>query len=64
MSWDDQERKEDPWKNNRGNEPEDLDAVIRDLQKKFSKFFGGKKFNNGWSNNEIKFEVKNINVFR
>ncbi|OUU78921.1 MAG: HflK protein [Gammaproteobacteria bacterium TMED78] len=47
MSWDDQERKEDPWKNNRGNEPEDLDAVIRDLQKKFSKFFGGKKFNNG-----------------
>jgi len=47
MSWDDKERREDPWNSNRGNQPDDFDAVIKDFQRKFSKFFGGKKFGGG-----------------
>lgn len=42
MAWDDGNNK-DPWKS-RGNQgPADLDAIVKDLQRKLSGFFGGGK---------------------
>jgi len=42
MAWDDGNNK-DPWKS-RGNQgPADLDAIVKDLQRKLSAFFGGGK---------------------
>jgi membrane protease subunit HflK len=46
MAWDDGNNK-DPWKS-RGNQgPADLDAIVKDLQRKLSGFFGGGKRGGG-----------------
>jgi modulator of FtsH protease HflK len=46
MAWDDDNNK-DPWRS-RGNQgPADLDAIVKDLQRKLSGFFGGGKRGNG-----------------
>ncbi|NIW25422.1 MAG: protease modulator HflK, partial [Gammaproteobacteria bacterium] len=40
MSWDDD--KGNPWKSNGDKGPADLDAIVRDLQRKLSGFLGGR----------------------
>lgn len=43
MSWDNgNDNKNDPWRPKGNQGPADLDAIVRDLQRKFSGFFGGK----------------------
>ncbi len=41
MSWDDGD-KNNPWKSNGDKGPADLDAIVRDLQRKLSGFLGGR----------------------
>lgn len=51
MAWDD-DNKNDPWRP-RGNQgPADLDAIVKDLQRKLSGFFGGRKRSNGSGDGE------------
>jgi len=46
MAWDDDNNK-DPWRS-RGNQgPADLDAIVKDLQRKLRGFFGGRNRGNG-----------------
>lgn len=42
MGWDDQD-KGNPWRPKGDKGPADLDAIVRDLQRKLSRFFGGRK---------------------
>jgi membrane protease subunit HflK len=42
MAWDDGNKK-DPWKSRDNQGPADLDAIVKDLQRKLSGFFGGGK---------------------
>jgi membrane protease subunit HflK len=49
MSWDDPDDKNNPWKSAGDRGPADLDAIVRDLQRKLSRFLGGRGGGNGVS---------------
>jgi len=49
MSWNDED-KSNPWKSGGNKGPADLDAIVRDLQRKLSGFLGGRGGGNGASN--------------
>ncbi|HSG65789.1 MAG TPA: protease modulator HflK N-terminal domain-containing protein, partial [Gammaproteobacteria bacterium] len=42
MSWDDSGNKGNPWKSGGDKGPADLDAIVRDLQRKLAGFLGGR----------------------
>lgn len=42
MSWNDPDDKDNPWRSNGDRGPADLDAIVRDLQRKLSGLLGGK----------------------
>jgi len=46
MAWDDG-NDNDPWRSKGNQGPQDLDAIVRDLQRKLSGLFGGRKGGNG-----------------
>ena len=48
MSWDPDDKK-NPWKSADNRGPADLDAIVRDLQRKLKSFFGGRGSGNGAS---------------
>ncbi len=50
MSWNDPDDKNNPWKSGGDKGPADLDAIVRDLQRKLSGFLGGRGGGNGASN--------------
>jgi len=50
MSWNDPDDKNNPWKSGDGKGPADLDAIVKDLQRKLSGFLGGRGGGNGASN--------------
>ena len=43
MSWNNPDDKDNPWQSNGNSGPADLDAVVRDLQRKLSRFLGGRR---------------------
>ncbi len=49
MSWDDPDDKNNPWKSGGQRGPADLDAIVKDLQRKLSGFLGGRGGGNGAS---------------
>lgn len=50
MSWNDPDNKDNPWKSGGNKGPADLDAIVRDLQRKLSGLLGGRGSGNGASN--------------
>lgn len=50
MSWNDPDDKNNPWKSGGNKGPADLDAIVRDLQRKLSGLLGGRGSGNGASN--------------
>ena len=50
MSWNDPDDKNNPWKSGGDKGPADLDAIVKDLQRKLSGFLGGRGGGNGASN--------------
>ncbi|MFP6828365.1 MAG: FtsH protease activity modulator HflK [Gammaproteobacteria bacterium] len=50
MSWNDSDDKDNPWKSGGNKGPADLDAIVRDLQRKLSGLLGGRGSGNGASN--------------
>jgi membrane protease subunit HflK len=50
MSWNDPDDKNNPWKPGGNKGPADLDAIVRDLQRKLSGLLGGRGSGNGASN--------------
>jgi membrane protease subunit HflK len=42
MSWNDPDDKDNPWRNSGDRGPADLDAIVRDLQRKLTRFLGGR----------------------
>jgi len=50
MSWNDPDDKNNPWKSGGEKGPADLDAIVRDLQRKLSGLLGGRGGGNGASN--------------
>ena len=42
MSWNDDDKK-NPWQTDRNKGPGDLDAMVRDLQRKLAGLFGGRR---------------------
>ena len=49
MSWNDPDDKNNPWKSGGNKGPVDLDAIVRDLQRKLSRLLGGRGGGNGAS---------------
>jgi membrane protease subunit HflK len=47
MAWDDGDKKGNPWRSDKDKGPTDLDAVVRDLQRKLAGLFGGGKGSGG-----------------
>lgn len=52
MAWDDGD-KGNPWRSDKDKGPADLDAVVRDLQRKLSALFGGKGGGGGRSGGDV-----------
>ena len=50
MSWNDPDDKNNPWKSGGDKGPADLDAIVKDLQRKLSGLLGGRGGGNGASN--------------
>jgi membrane protease subunit HflK len=53
MGWDDSGDKGNPWKSGGGKGPADLDAIVKDLQRKLSGFFGGRAGRGSGGNGSI-----------
>jgi membrane protease subunit HflK len=53
MGWDDSGDKNNPWKSGGNRGPADLDAIVKDLQRKFSGFFGGRGGRRGTGNGGV-----------
>ncbi len=49
MSWNDPDDKDNPWRSAGDRGPADLDAIVRDLQRKLSGLLGGRRGGNGAS---------------
>lgn len=53
MAWDDDKKGNDPWRPKGDKGPADLDAIVRDLQRKLSGWFGGRSGGGGSGGNPI-----------